>query len=174
MQTRTVYGGNLFNVEVKSWTDARGRGISREIVRHPGAVVIVPALDRDRLVMIRNHRVAVDEELLELPAGKLEPGEESARAAERELEEETGYAAGAIAPLGEFYTSPGLTDELMRAFVASDLRPVGQRLEAGERIRVEIMDRAEVMRRIDGGEIRDGKTIAALMLWQRRMDGGRP
>jgi ADP-ribose pyrophosphatase len=174
VQTRTAYRGNLFNVEVKSWVDSRGRAISREVVRHPGAVVIVPVLKDGRLVMIRNQRVAVDEEVLELPAGKLEPGEEPRLAAGRELEEETGYSAGAIAFLGEFYTSPGFSDELMRAFVASDLRPVGQRLEAGESIQAEVLDREDVMRRLDAGQIRDGKSIAALWLWQRRAAGGEP
>ena len=80
-------------------------------------------------VMIQNYRIAPDELLWEFPAGKLEPGEDPSHAAGRELEEETGYRAGTVRKLGEFYTSPGFTDELMRVFVAEDLSFVGQRLE---------------------------------------------
>lgn len=172
-RVETIHNGSLFTVEALSWTDPSGRPIRREIVRHPGAVVIVPALDDEHLVMIRNFRIAVNDRLLEFPAGKLEPGEHPRRAALRELEEETGYTSKCMRPLGSFYTSPGFTDELMHAYVAEQLSPIGQRLEAGEDIEVRIVHVAEAMHMAIGHHgtqahagLRDGKSIAALLMWK--------
>ena len=167
LTTRQVYRGRLLTVQVLSFTDYQGRLIEREVVRHPGAVLIVPRLKENRLVLLRNQRVAVNERLWELPAGTLEPGEDPAEAARRELAEETGYRAGTIFKLGEFYTSPGFCDELIEVFVARDLRFVGQQLEAGEEIDVRVMEQAEALAMVDDGRIRDAKTIAGLLMWSR-------
>ncbi len=163
-----THSGRLFAVELLTWTDASGRTVEREVVRHPGAVLVVPELADGRLILIRNARMAVDDRLWELPAGVLEPGEDPADAARRELLEETGYRAGQLERLGEFYTSPGFCDELMRVYAARDLELIGQRLEAGEDIAVEIVELGKVLSMIDTGVIRDGKTLAGLLLWQRR------
>lgn len=163
-----AHRGPLFAVEVLKWQDASGRTVRRDVVRHPGAVLVVPELAGDRLVLVRNVRVAVQARLWELPAGTLEPPEPPEQAAARELTEETGYKAGRIEPLGRFYTTPGMTDELMHVYVASDLVEVGQRLEPGEDIEVGILDAAAALAMIDDGTIRDGKTIAGLLMWQRR------
>jgi len=122
--------------------------------------------------MIRNHRYTVDEELWELPAGTMEPDEEPIQTAARELEEETGFRAGSLTPFAEFYTSPGVLTERMRAFVASELTPVGQRLEESERIVIETIPLVEAKRKLIQGELRDGKTIAVLgmFLLQSEMD----
>ena len=101
------YRGRLFAVEV-----VRRGMASREVVRHPGAVLKVPCLDGDRLALVRNCRVAVNKRLWELPAGTLKPGERPQIAAGRDLEEETGYRAAVITHLGDFYTSSGFCDEL--------------------------------------------------------------
>jgi ADP-ribose pyrophosphatase len=164
----TTHRGSLFSVEVRRARDEQGRPFTREIVRHPGAVLVLPVLtdgDRQRVVMIRNYRVAVDERLWELPAGKLEAGEDPAAAAARELTEETGYKAGRMIRLAEFYTSPGFADELMRAFVAEDLQTAERALEAGEDIEVCVVDCDEAIAMAIDGRIRDGKTIAALLMW---------
>jgi len=163
-QDQVVYTGRLFSVAIRRGVDETGRAYEKEIVRHPGAVLIVPRLDDERVVMIRNHREAVDENLWELPAGKLEPGEPPIEAAGRELIEETGYRAGRLEKLTEFYTSPGFADELMHVYVATDLVPDEQRLEPGERITVEIVAVADALNMIRDGEIRDGKTIVGLLL----------
>lgn len=167
---RIVHRGPVFSVERREYVvDGAGEGsLVRDVVRHPGAVAVVAIDAADRLVLIRNHRVAVASWLWELCAGKLEPGEPPAAAAGRELEEETGYRAADLAPVGEFYTSPGFADELMRVFVARDLTPVPRRLERGERIEVEAVPLDRVLAMIDSGEIRDGKTIAGIFLWLRR------
>jgi ADP-ribose pyrophosphatase len=165
VEVKTTHRGRLLAVEVLSWTDADGRAVEREVVHHPGAVLIVPQLDDQHLVLVRNERVAVGRHLLELPAGALEPGEDPKAAASRELAEETGYRPGRIRALGEFYTSPGFCDELMRVFVAEQLQSVGQKLEPGENLEVEVVARTEVMAMISDGRICDGKTIAAVLMW---------
>ncbi|MGB2985117.1 MAG: NUDIX hydrolase [Phycisphaerae bacterium] len=136
--------------------------VSRDVVVHPGAVVILPILDDRHIVMIRNYRYIVESELWELPAGTREPDEEPIETARRELEEEAGYRAGKMVPLMEFYTSPGILTERMYAFVATDLISVGQNLRGSERIEVEAVDVADVRRRLLGGDFVDGKTIAVL------------
>ena len=171
VDVHTLHCGRLFSVEAMTWTDQQGRRVCRDIVRHPGAVLVVPLLDRHRLVMIRNYRVAVDQQLWELPAGTLEPDEEPRHAASRELAEETGYRPERLRKLGEFYTSPGFCDELMHVFVAEDLQFMGQRLDPGEQIEVETVARHDALTMIDDGRIRDGKTIAGLMMWARDSRG---
>lgn len=134
----------------------------KEFIAHPGAVVIVPML-KDKLILIRNERFAVGETLWELPAGTLEPGEKPETTALRELIEETGYRAKSIEHLTTFFTSPGISNEKMYAYAATDLEEVGQNLDVGEKITVEILTWDKVMRMIKEGEIRDGKTIASLL-----------
>ncbi len=168
---RVVHVGPFFSVERREFTnprDAAAPAIVRDIVRHPGAVAVVPVLEDGRLVLIRNHRVAVDEWLIELCAGKLERGEEPVLAAGRELIEETGYRADTMTALGTFFTSPGFADERMHVFEARGLHAVPQALEDGERIEVILRTPEETMGMIESGEIKDGKTIAGLMLWWRR------
>ncbi|MEO0322271.1 MAG: NUDIX hydrolase [Myxococcota bacterium] len=141
--------------------------VARDVVVHPGAVVILPVLEDGRFVLIRNRRVAVGETLLELPAGTLTPGEAPATCARRELAEETGYRARALAPLLTFYPSPGVLDEVMHGFVASGLEPGAQDLDAGEEIDVEVMDRAALDQALESGAIKDGKTLTLLLWWER-------
>jgi ADP-ribose pyrophosphatase len=145
-----------------------GRVHRHEVVIHPGAVVILPLLADRSIVMIHNMRHAVGKELLELPAGTLDrDGEDERTAAFRELEEETGYRADRLDWLCEFYPSPGVLSECIRAYVATGLTPSRQRLEATERIRVEEVTREEALARIDRGEIVDAKTIITILRWDR-------
>jgi ADP-ribose pyrophosphatase len=162
-----------FRVERRQYAIAGRSPATREIVVHPGAVVILPLLDDKCIVLIHNYRYTVEQELIELPAGTLEPPEPPLACAGRELEEETGYRAGRIEPLGQFYTTPGITDERMHCFVAYDLTEVGQRLEGGEQIRTEIVALATALDWIRQGRILDGKTIALLLryAWERNIIG---
>lgn len=154
--------------------DVPGQGmVRRELVVHPGAVTILPLLDPETVVMIRNYRFSVGAELLELPAGTLEPPEPPAECAARELEEETGYLAAHIERLCEFCTSPGFTDERMHVFVATGLTPTKQRLEATEQIRVEVMPLRDALAATADGRIIDAKTIASLHVYHYRL-GDKP
>jgi ADP-ribose pyrophosphatase len=161
-----IHRGIVFAVERLSFRDDSGREIVRDVVRHPGAVTVIPVLDDGRLVMIRNWRVAVGGWLDEFCAGKLEPGEDPAAAAARELEEETGHAAGALRKVGTFFTSPGFADERMHVFEATALRPVPRRLEEGERIEVVLRTERDLERLVRDGSIQDGKTIGAFAIWR--------
>ncbi len=166
-----VYHSPIFSVDECRWKAADGTEIRRAFIRHPGAVLIVPELEEERFVLIRNRRVAVGQAIWEFPAGTLESGEPPAVTAARELTEETGYVAGRIEPLGTFYTSPGFTDELMHVFVARELVSGEQQLESHEEIEVETRGRADVEAMIRSGEFIDGKSIAALLLWQESISG---
>jgi ADP-ribose pyrophosphatase len=149
-------------VEKRAYARPGETPITRDVVVHPGAVVILPVLDERRIVMIRNYRYTVEQELWELPAGTIEAGEEPYDAARRELEEETGYRARRMKTMMSFFTSPGILTERMHAYLATDLTPVGQRLQGGERIVVEAVDIGIVRDRLLKGAFLDGKTIAVL------------
>ncbi len=151
-----------FDVEMWKVALSDGREVDRQVVVHPGAVTILAICDDESIVMIRNRRFAADQVLLELPAGTMEADEEPVNCARRELEEETGYRAGTIKPLIEFYTSPGICTERMYAFVASDLTHVGQDLDDTEEIDVEIVAADKIRQNLIDGKLLDGKTIAVL------------
>ena len=160
---RTVFEGVKVHVDVVSITGRDGRSYERELVVHPGAVIVLPILDDGRIVLIRNHRFAVGKTLWELPAGTLEAGEDPALCAGRELIEETGYQSDVIEKLSAFYTTPGISTELMHAFRATGLKHVGQALEETEQIEVEPRPYDDVLNMIRQNVIEDGKTIATIL-----------
>ncbi len=145
-----------------------GKVVQRDYFRYPGAAVVLPVRDDGAIVMIRNYRFAADEHLLELPAGILAEGEPPEICAARELTEETGYKADKIEKLGQFYTGPGTTDEVMHSFLATGLTEGPQDLERYERITVETFSREEVRRMVADGTIHDAKTIATFCLYRLR------
>jgi ADP-ribose pyrophosphatase len=144
----------------------RGGAIERRgVVVHGGSVVILAITADERIVFIENRRWQIGRTLLELPAGTLEPGEDPAQAAARELGEETGFACDTVRPLSVCQALPGITTEVIHGFLATGLRVVGQNLEADEDIGVVCLSRAEAARRLREGEIQDLKTIAMLGLY---------
>ena len=147
-----------------------GQVVQRDFFHYAGAAVVLPIRSDGCIVMIRNYRFAVDEHLLELPAGMLEDGEAPGLCAARELTEETGYTAGKIEKLGEFFTGPGTTNEVMHAFLATDLTDGRQDLENYEEITVEVYPEDAVRTMMCDGTLHDGKTIAALGLYWLRKD----
>jgi ADP-ribose pyrophosphatase len=168
IEKQLIYRGAKVNLEVHHLEDeADGTRTRREVVVHPGAVVVLPLLEEDRVLLIRNRRYAVGAVLLELPAGTLEKGEDPMNCAGRELLEETGYLAKRLRLLGSFYSSPGVLTEKMHAFVAYDLQEETQALEAGEEIELEPVPLAEAIEMIRDGRIQDGKTVATLLMYER-------
>jgi len=143
--------------------DADGRKHTREIVEHPGSATIVPLIDGHRVCLIRNFRIAVNDWLIELPAGTREEGEPVEETARRELEEETGYRPEKIESIHEFWMSPGILNERMHLFVARGLIPTRQDLDAGEQIEPLIVPWGEALELADSGQIRDAKTIVGLL-----------
>jgi ADP-ribose pyrophosphatase len=148
-----------------------GRRVTRDIVVHPGSVVILPMLSASEAVLIRNHRYAPNKRLWELPAGTLEPPEPPVACAYRELIEEAGYRAERMTPLMKLYPSPGICTELMHAFVATDLTEVGQQLVEDERIEPVVMGLDDVIEMIRKNEIEDAKTIAIVLAYRLRLEG---
>lgn len=165
---RVLLTASRFRVVEAEQRTADGGIVPRQVVIHPGAVVIVPVCDGDRVCLIRNERVAVRKTLIELPAGTLEPPEPPAECAARELQEETGYTASAWRELSGFFMSPGILCERMHVFVAQGLTAGTPAREAGENIDNLIVPWAEALAMIDRGEIEDAKTICALLVWDRR------
>jgi ADP-ribose pyrophosphatase len=160
-----AFDGRIVKGYAVSLRMADGTVVDRDYLHYPGAAVILPVLPSGDIVFIRNRRFAVDEHLLELPAGTLEAGEDPARCAARELTEETGYTARTLVRLGSFYSSPGASDEMLHAFLATDLVAGDQALEVHEEIVVETFDPVTVRGMCLAGSIHDGKTLATLGLY---------
>lgn len=159
---KLILEGARFNVHAMELSGRDGKTYVREVIRHPGAVVLLPLIDRDTVVLIANHRPTVDETLLELPAGTRERGESAEQTAARELIEETGYRAGHLSELHQFYSAPGICDELMHLYVATDLTEGQHQREATEEIENRIASRDQVRQWIGEGKIRDAKTLVGL------------
>ncbi len=164
-EPQVLFAGKRFRVESAVQRMPDGTEHAREVVRHPGAVALLPILDDGRVCLIENYRVAVGQRLLELPAGTLEPGEEPEHTARRELTEETGYRAGRIERLATFYTSPGILDEKMFLYLATDLHPGPMAPDAGEDISVRLATWDEAMAMLRDNRIQDGKSMAGLLYY---------
>lgn len=145
--------------------------LEKEIVVHGGAVVILPILTTNSLVMIKNERLAVGRALWELPAGTLGPDEEPADCALRELQEETGYQAGKLEYLGRFFSSPGWSNHCLFVFLARALTPGEQQLEKDENISVHTILFPKLRSMIEKGDIVDAKTLAVFAMYSVRCGG---
>jgi ADP-ribose diphosphatase len=163
-----VYSGRVISVDVDQVRFPDGSVGELEIVRHPGASAVVPFLSDPRgqdpaVMLLEQYRYAADGYLLEIPAGRLEPNETPLDCARRELQEETGCTAEAIEPLLTLYTTPGFSDERIHFFLATGITRGEAKLEADEFARVITLPLSRVLGMIAGGEIRDAKTVAALL-----------
>jgi ADP-ribose pyrophosphatase len=145
-----------------------GREVRRDVVLHPGAVAILPLIDADHVCLLRNHRPIVGQELWEVPAGTLEPGEPPAEAAARELAEESGYQAAKWTKLVELIPSPGVLSEIIHLYLAEQLTPGPMNLEADEQLQPHTIPLAQALAWATDGTIRDAKTIIALF-WLERL-----
>jgi len=168
LEKQVLYEGVKCNLELHELqNEETGKRHRREVIVHPGAVLVMGFLDDGSVVLIRNRRYAVNEVLIELPAGTLEKGEDPMICAGRELLEETGYFAGRIKPLLTFYTSPGILSERMYVFAAYDLQKQSAALEEGEDIEVLPTPWNDAITMATDGRIQDGKTIATLLWYDR-------
>jgi ADP-ribose pyrophosphatase len=165
MPRQIVYRGRRFDIALDTLTRPDGQTYQKEIVLHPGAVVILPLVDEHHVCLLRNFRPALNETLWEVPAGTLEPPEDPAAAAVRELAEETGYRAARWRKLREVYPSPGILSERMFLFLAEDLTPGPQRLEVDEQIVPHVIPWTQALAWAADGTIRDAKTLVALLTY---------
>jgi len=167
MPREIVHVGRRIKIGIDTLVTPDGQSIRRDIVIHPGAVVILPIIDREHVCLLRNHRWVVNETLWEIPAGTLEPGEELEPAARRELLEETGYTAKRWTYRGFLFASPGVIDEKLHLFIAEDMTPGPNHPEADEQLEPVTVQLDEAVRMCLDGRIKDAKTMAALLLWER-------
>jgi ADP-ribose pyrophosphatase len=163
MVPKLLFRGRKFSVVSQNLERPGGGFVEREWVRHPGAVTIVPLVGEDRVCLIRNRRVAVGKELIELPAGTRDGGELPEETARRELLEETGYRAGQLRKVHEFFMSPGILDERMYLFLATGLEPGPAAREPGEQIENWIVPWEEAVWMAVEGRIEDAKTLVGIL-----------
>jgi ADP-ribose pyrophosphatase len=168
----TLYDGHVISVAKGVFVTPDGDEVDREIVHHPGAVSVVPLLDDQTVVLVRQYRAALDRELLEIPAGKRDvTGEPVETTANRELAEEVGFRAGRLVKLVEFYNSAGFSDEHSTVFLGMDLEVVPTDLQGAEErhMTIEHIALADVGEMIQRGEINDAKTLIGLLLTLRHL-----
>ena len=166
--SQEIYAGRVVNLRVDEIEVAPGLNVRREVVEHPGAVVIVPVDAEGNILWVRQYRHAAGRELLELPAGTIERDEEPEACARREIAEETGFAAASWRELGRFFTAPGFCTEYMYAYLATDLSPEDAEADEDEEIEVSPLSLQASLGAIDAGEVEDAKSISALHLYLRK------
>ncbi|MBE3552907.1 MAG: NUDIX hydrolase [Kyrpidia tusciae] len=163
-----VFAGRVLTVEVHEVELPGGGRTSREVVRHPGAVAVVAETDEGHVVLVDQFRYPIGRMSKEVPAGKLEPGEDPLACAKRELEEETGYRAGHWKFVTRFFTSPGFSDEVMYVYYATGLTPGASHPDEDEFLEVSSMSPKEVRHGLASGLFCDAKTLVALQWWAGR------
>ncbi len=168
ISSREVLRNKLFSVTDEVAHDPNGFEIHRNIVRHSGSAVMLAIDDDERVLLVRQFRLPAESELWELPAGRLDPGEQPLDAARRELQEETGYKANKWHNLIAFWPSPGYVGEKMHIFLATELTAGPQNLMDDERIETQWFAASEVGVMIRKGDIQDGKTIIGYYAWRDR------
>lgn len=164
VSSKPVYAGKIFRVRQDVVRLPNGKESTRDVVEHPGAVAVVPLMPDGKIVLVRQYRHPVGEIMLELPAGKLDPGEAPEMCARRELEEETGFKAGKLTKLAAFYSGPGFTDELLHLYLAKDLTAANQKLDTDEFINVEYFSLRELKELIQKQAINDAKTLIGILM----------
>lgn len=164
LRSKMLYEGRVVRLKLDRVIEPGGLTADREVVVHPGSVVVLPHLDDGRIVLVRQFRYAVGKSLWELVAGGLEANETPLEAAGRELREETGYEAGSLRPLFSFYPTPGFVSERMHLVEASDLVRSRASPDADERIRVGRFTREHLLNMLRQHRIEDAKTLVGL-LW---------
>lgn len=164
LEQKIEFKGKRIIVRKDKVLEQSGKETIREVVLHPGAVSIVARPSAGKVILIRQHRYAAGETLIELPAGTIDPGEDPTETARRELLEETGYQAASIHHRATYFTTPGFTNELMYLFEATDLKVGEQSLEDDEAIEVIITSSKEALLMIEEGAIHDAKTMLGLLI----------
>ncbi len=173
LDNQRVFSGKLLEIDLVELALPNGARTTLEIIRHPGAAAVAPLRDDGTVVMVRQYREAAGGFILEVPAGKLDPGERPEDCAVREVEEEVGLAAGRLHPLGYIHTTPGFTDEKIWLYAATDLTATAQALEEDEVIEVIEMPLADALEKIATGDITDSMTICALLRLDQERRAGR-
>ena len=167
-----VFEGRVFDLRLDTLRRADGHEFRREMVYHPGAVCMIAIDGEGRLLLVEQYRHGARARLLEIPAGTLEPGEDPAETAARELREEVGMRAARVEPLGGFWIAPSYATEFIHLYLCTELTPDPLPGDEDEDIEIAPLTRGEALAAIDGGRIIDAKSIAGILRWER-LAGGR-
>lgn len=165
IKTEQIFQGKMISLHKETVTLPNGNVAEREIVRHPGAVAVL-AIQEDKMAVVEQYRKALERSLIEIPAGKLDPGEMPEHAAARELEEETGLRSEQFKELCSFYTSPGFADEMIHLYFTNQLVQGNTNPDEDEFLNVRWLTLEEAKMNITAGKIRDAKTITAIYIWE--------
>ncbi len=165
LNSKSIYKGKIINLRIDEVVLPNGKKTTREIVEHCGAVAILPLIDKDNFLLVKQFRKPLEKMLLEIPAGKLEKGESVKRCAERELKEETGYGTKDLQKLTSVYLAPGYSSEVIHIFIAKNLKKGNSQPDADEFLENVIIEKKDALNKISSGEIKDSKTIIAILLY---------
>ena len=163
LDSRIIYEGHIITLRLDTARMPDGASAPREVAHHPGGVAILPLDDDGNVTLVEQFRYPLGRVITEIPAGKLEPGEDPRKAALRELEEEVGLIPDTLTSLGEIWTSPGFCDETIYLYLATGLRPGTVHPDDDEFLRIRTLPLPELLRLINDNSLRDGKTVAAAL-----------
>lgn len=172
LSSKTVYNGKIIDVRVDTVSLPNGEIAQRDIVKHPGGVGIVAVTDDDKIIMVKQFRKPIERVIYEIPAGKLDCGEDIEVCGRRELMEETGAAAERFEYLGYIYPSPGFDDEVTHIFLATGLKMGERHLDDDEFLDVEYFTKDKLLNMIMNNEINDAKTVAGFFKAMEKLKGG--
>lgn len=172
IKSERIYEGAIINLRRDEVTVQNGTSM-REIIEHNGGAVLAAATGEGKLVMVRQYRKPAGRVMLEVPAGKIDPGESAEAAAKRELKEETGYTAGKIKFLMQFYPSVGYSEEILYLYLCTDLTPGETNFDENEAIDIEEYEISRLHRMVMDGDIQDAKTIIAIMAVKNLLEEGK-
>ena len=167
LSSKRIYRGYVINVRVDNVEMSTGKQSVREVVEHADCICIVPVDDQGNILMVKQYRYAIDKDLLEIPAGGVEPGEKPEEAVRREMSEETGFTPAVIRKIGGFYSSPGFCNEYLHLFVGTNLKPNRLIAEDTDAIELVKIKPEEIDNLISSGKICDAKSIAGIYAYLR-------
>jgi len=164
LSTKHIFTGRAISLRIDTVRRSDGRETTREIIEHAPVIAVLAIDDNDNLLLVKQYRTPAEKELLEIPAGGIEPGEEPVDAAIREMQEETGFKPGKLVRLGGFYSTPGFSNEYLHVFLATELAPGRLYAEDTDEIELVRIPLSEIKGLVLNGQIEDAKTLAALTL----------
>ncbi|MCS1350831.1 NUDIX hydrolase [Mechercharimyces sp. CAU 1602] len=169
INSQVLFEGRIIKVQIDEVSLPNGNTSTRELVKHPGAVSILAITEEEKIVLVRQYRKPLEKAILEIPAGKIDPGENPQHCAKRELEEETGYLAQEMDEVLSFYTSPGFSDEIVYIYEAKKLTQGEAKPDADEFVETVELTLTEALEKISSHEIHDAKTVTAIYYWQNQL-----
>lgn len=164
-KSELIYKGKILNLRLDKVILPNGREAKREIIEHSGSVAILPLIDKDKFLLVRQYRKPLEKTLLEIPAGRIEKGENLKECAKRELREETGYQSNDFKKLASVYLAPGYSSEIIHIFLARNLKKSKPNPDEDEFIKTVILNKKEVLDKIIDNKIKDSKTIVSILLF---------